>query len=224
MPSHTLSLRGESLELLPDRALFWPARGALLVADLHWGKDEAFRRAGLALPTGVLARDLERLEACIRQRPVEAVYVLGDLIHHRDGLSRAVIDQVAQWRSRHRLPFKLIPGNHDRHFPELPASWAVERCPQRLPLGPFELVHDPQDATQGYALAGHIHPVVRFGHARERLTLPCFLFGRRRAILPAFSLFTGGAKIRPGAGERAIAIAGEALVPLPVPESDSTPG
>ena len=47
-------------------------------------------------------------------------------------------------------------------------------------------------------------------HAR----LPCFVLGRRRAILPAFGGFTGLALVAPARGERIVAIAGTQLFPL----------
>ena len=53
MADELLLLRaGESLVLLGERALYWPTRQALLIADLHLGKADVFRRAGIALPSG----------------------------------------------------------------------------------------------------------------------------------------------------------------------------
>ena len=49
-------MRGERLQLHADRALYWPARGRLLIADLHLGKGDVFRRAGIAVPRGGTAR------------------------------------------------------------------------------------------------------------------------------------------------------------------------
>ena len=40
-----VSLGGEDVVLLGGRALYWPARARLLLADLHLGKADAFRRA-----------------------------------------------------------------------------------------------------------------------------------------------------------------------------------
>ena len=59
------SWRGEPLELRPERGLFLPERGALLVADVHVGKAEAFQRRGVPVPSGVGAADLARLSATI---------------------------------------------------------------------------------------------------------------------------------------------------------------
>ena len=42
----------ERVTLFADRALFWPRESALLIADLHLGKADTFRAAGIALPSG----------------------------------------------------------------------------------------------------------------------------------------------------------------------------
>ena len=56
---------GETLVLLPDRAMFWPAQQALLVADTHFGKAGVFRRAGVPIPEGIDAHDLARLSRLV---------------------------------------------------------------------------------------------------------------------------------------------------------------
>ena len=61
-----LALAGEPMRLLADRALYWPARRRLLVADLHLGKADTFRAAGIALPSGGTALDLGRLATLAR--------------------------------------------------------------------------------------------------------------------------------------------------------------
>jgi len=60
----------------------------------------------------------------------------------------------------------------------------------------------------GYALAGHLHPAVRLEDAATRtsLRLPAFVFGERCAVLPAFSTFTGCARVRPRAGDRVFVV------------------
>lgn len=57
-----LAIAGEPMLLLADRALYWPARQRLLIADLHLGKGTTFRSAGIAVPSGGTAHDLARLD------------------------------------------------------------------------------------------------------------------------------------------------------------------
>ena len=44
------SVAGEKLLLLAERVAYWPAKGALFVADFHLGKAASFRSAGIPLP------------------------------------------------------------------------------------------------------------------------------------------------------------------------------
>ena len=37
-----ITLQGEQLVLLPERAIFWPDRATLVISDLHIGKAAAF--------------------------------------------------------------------------------------------------------------------------------------------------------------------------------------
>ena len=59
----------------------------------------------------------------------------------------------------------------------------------------------------GYALAGHVHPAVRLRGEGESLRLPCFWFGARYGVLPAFGAFTGTAEVRPREGDQVFVIA-----------------
>ena len=76
-------------------------------------------------------------------------------------------------------------------------------------LGTFVLNHEPGPAAGGgYALAGHIHPAVRLSSPGERaLRLPCFWFGARYGVLPAFGAFTGSASVLPRRGDQVFVIA-----------------
>ena len=68
----------------------------------------------------------------------------------------------------------------------------------------------------GYALCGHVHPGIRpGGGACAAVRLPCFVLGRRRALLPAFGRLTGLALVTPAPPETLIAIAGQRLFALP---------
>lgn len=195
-----IRLAGEAAILLPERALYLPERRTLLAADLHWGKDEAFRQSGIGLPGGVLAADLDRLAASARRTGARTVYILGDLIHSRAGLRGETVTTVAARRDRLPDDLRLIPGNHDRHARALPAEWRIRVEPDVVGCGPFRLAHAAPAGSGAYALGGHVHPTVRFGGRADRFRLPCFCFGGDSGVLPAFSEFTGGQNQRPATG------------------------
>ncbi|HYI00874.1 ligase-associated DNA damage response endonuclease PdeM [Hyalangium sp.] len=205
-------LGGTEVELLPERGLYWPERGLLAVADLHWGKSESFQQHGIPLPTGVLEDDLERLSRALRTTGARRLLLVGDLIHSRRGITAAVRERIATWRAGHDVEMVLVRGNHDRHLKTLPPEWRLDVLETHTDEGPFRFAHHPEPATGRYSWAGHLHPVVRLSSGADRLRLPCFHLGPSVGILPAFSAFTGGVDMTRRAGERIFAIAGEAVV------------
>jgi uncharacterized protein len=198
---------GERLVLRPDRSLFWPRANALVIADPHFGKADAFRAAGVPVPGGP-ERTLERLAAAINDTAADRLVVLGDLWHSREGRTDRVAAELAAWRTeRPWLHVELIRGNHDRAGPP-PHGWG--EWTGEIARPPFAFAHHPESSDAGYVLAGHLHPGVVLG--RERLRLPCFWFGPRVGVLPAFGDFTGSAGIGPAPGDRVFAAAGDEVI------------
>lgn len=193
-----VEVAGCRLELLPERALFWPEAQTLFIADLHVGKVETFQRHGIALPSEAGVADLARLDHLLARLTPRRLWVLGDLIHDRAALA---VPGVAALAQRHpAVSLHLIRGNHDRHLPALPAAWRFECHGEGFRLGPFVLQHQPNPAAEAYQLAGHLHPVVRVSSRADALRLPCFQFGPRAGLLPAFTAFSGGVAVDRGAG------------------------
>ena len=65
-------------------------------------------------------------------------------------------------------------------------------------------------------LAGHIHPAaVVAGRGGDRLRLPCFHFGPRVGVLPAFGAFTGMLVMPRKVGDRVYVIGGDTVRTLP---------
>jgi uncharacterized protein len=200
--SVAVTLEGETIELLPERGAYWPARRTLLVADLHLGKEHAFGAAGIGVPSTVLAETLDRLARCVVMTGAERVLILGDLLHARSGTTPEVVGRVAEWRSSINAALLLVPGNHDRGVEAVCEAWGIALGPERLEEPPFRFTHVPPERGDAslYTIAGHLHPAVRLGGGADSLRLPCFRVGRRCTVLPAFSRFTGrtAADFRPG--------------------------
>lgn len=204
-----VTVAGEALRLLPERAVLWPARRALLLADVHVGKVEAFQRFGVALPSEFGAAELERLSALVVREAVNAVWVLGDLFHTA---ADSELTLLAGLLTRHPgVAFHLIAGNHDRRLSTLAQIGPLEVHPSAAVLGPFMLCHEPQRRTSTYVLAGHLHPMVRLRSAGDALRLPCFQFQSSLGLLPAFTEFSGGLPVNRRDG-RTFAIAGSEVV------------
>jgi len=215
--SHTIRVADVAVVLRPDRSIYLPAVQALIVADVHWGKAAAFRAQGVPVPHGTTRAGLAKLDAAIADSGAAQLIVLGDLWHARAGMAPGTVQTIEAWRdTRCTLPITLVRGNHDYHAGDPPASLGITCVDAPLTLGPFALCHHPGDCDDGYVLAGHVHPVVQlFGRGRQKLTLPCFAFGARGGLLPAFGEFTGGAVIERRDFGSVYVIAEESVLPLP---------
>jgi uncharacterized protein len=199
--------------LLAERAVYWPSRCTLLVADLHLGKAQTFWAAGAAVPD-VLEADLARLEQLIRRTEAQRLIVLGDLLHASIGVTDALVQRLAQWRAGSspgsamaQLEIIITPGNHDRALAQVAAPWGLTVADPVVVDGPFAFGHDPVETPGCYTWAGHIHPMVRLASRGDSLRLPCFWLSPRTGVLPAFSAFTRGQTICPGEHDSVFAIA-----------------
>jgi uncharacterized protein len=207
-------ISGEQLLLLAERAIYWPRRHTLIVADLHLGKAATFRAAGLAVPEGAAAADLVRLSRAIARTEAQRLLLLGDLLHARQGRDAATLATFAAWREQHAaLDVVLVRGNHDRSAGDPPQEWRIDCVDEPWNALPFVLRHYPASDPAGYTLAGHVHPAVQLrGRGKQRERLPCFVFGPEGAILPAFGSFTGAAVVRPTPAERIFVIAEQSVI------------
>jgi DNA ligase-associated metallophosphoesterase len=212
------AVAGEVLRLLPERAVLWPARRMLLVADAHFGKAARFRTLGVPVPAGTTAANLARLDALVERHGVERVLFLGDLMHGRLLPGSATFHALAAWRERRPgLSLELVPGNHDRNAGALPPALGVQVHADPHDVGPFALRHHPEPLPGRYVLAGHVHPVVTLtGRGRDRVRTPCFVFGEAVGVLPAFGAFTGGWPVDRGEAGRVFVVAGDRVLALPV--------
>ena len=203
-----VTLAGEAVELHADRALFWPARARLVIADLHLGKGDIFRRHGIAVPSGGTGGDLARLDALIARTGAAELWVLGDMLHGDPAGSR----WRAAWtavRAAHRdLAIRVLAGNHDRALHAAALDVAIDAAAVRD--GPFIFRHEPAPQPGAHVLAGHLHPVLRLAALRRQF--PAFVLDPAVTVLPAFSLFTGGWPADPRAGPVVACVDG-ALVP-----------
>lgn len=211
-------IAGEPLRLLAGRALHWPAKRRLLIADLHLGKADAFRRAGIGLPIGGTGGDLQRLDALVAATSADEVWILGDVLH-------AAIHPAAwrerwrQWRERHpRLRVIALAGNHDRALFAAAADLRLELAGEAIFDAPFVLRHLPQPEPGWHVLCGHLHPRIAVPGLPRRW--PAFWLREGLTVLPAFSAFTGGMAPAAAAPERLAACVEGSILWVPPPAGE----
>lgn len=207
-------LRGETMALLPERAVWWAAQKAIILSDLHWGKGGHFRKNGIAIPLTAQIQDELRLARLIRQYNAERLFIAGDFFHSSHNQE---VEQFRHWRQAHAsLHIDLVEGNHDILHREWYAELGITLHEPALHTGPFLIAHDalpvPEDI---FLIHGHVHPGVRLqGKARQALTLSCFCVDDHRMILPAFGHFTGRLRLEATQHRHLYAIAGPEVIQL----------
>lgn len=196
-----------SFELLSQKALYWPQKKILLVADLHLGKVNHYRKAGYPVPTRANDENTSILIDLLNRCKPERLLFLGDLFHSHYNEEWEVLGQVI--RHFQATSFELVMGNHDIMSTLQYDRHQVIVHKEQLLIDNLLLTHAPlEEPVEGvYNLAGHIHPGARMlGKGRQALLLPCFHFGAQQGVLPAFGSFTGLYPVRVMKGDHVFVI------------------
>ena len=215
--SIAFNLLGQNLVLLPQNAIYWHQEKALIVADVHLGKVGHFRKVGIAVPIHMDQNDLAVLSDLVREHKPEQLILLGDFFHSD---MNSDWDWFVLWRSQFpKLKIILVRGNHDIIDDDNYHRLNIILLDELL-SGPFLMLHKPLSdddlaTAKGYVFCGHIHPGISLaGKARQHITLPCFAFGAKQAILPSFGKFTGRIAIRSNKTDRIFAIANDKVIAI----------
>lgn len=212
----TTIIANESLVLCPERAVWWPRRRLLFVADPHFGKAATFRALGVHVPKGTTESAFVRLDRMIdRMKPAQITF-LGDFLHAKEGRNAETFDAIAAWRRRHAaIEMQIVRGNHDKRAGDPPTEVGIACVDGPVMEGPFALAHHPVSVGGSYVFAGHVHPCAKLaGPARQWERLACFWFGADVGVLPAFGDFTGCAEIAAAPTDHVWVIGDDAVFPL----------
>lgn len=226
----SVALHGETLWLHPQRAVVWPERRTLIVADTHFGKSALFGRHGVAVPAGSDREDRGRLNRLLQETGAARLLILGDFLHAPLDADSHDMQELRAWvDSLRHTEIRVIAGNHDRgisgnraassRWHELRPAWQRRDLvwqEQDLLEPPFRFTHDagraPSQAAL-YTLSGHIHPVVRLSGLRKHAPrVPIFWQRQSGLVLPSFGAFTGGHLVRPAAEDHVFAVGSQAVV------------
>jgi DNA ligase-associated metallophosphoesterase len=202
---------GHELVALSEGALFWPARKALIVADLHLEKASWFARAGQMLPPYDSQATLTELTALIERTHAAELWCLGDSFHDKDGCERLpAVPRRMLTELTGSLRFVWITGNHD--------AGLVDPCGGEImveaDIDGLVLRHEAERGEARPELSGHFHPKLRVTHRGRNVARRCFVLTPTKLILPAFGALTGGLDAHHPEIVRAVGRRAEALVPL----------
>jgi DNA ligase-associated metallophosphoesterase len=207
-----LSFGGQAFRALPQGALFWPARRALLVADLHLEKASWFARAGQMLPPYDSLATLAELEALVAATGAAEVWCLGDSFHDIAGCDRLpAAARATLERLTATTRWTWITGNHDRVLTDRCGGAA---CDEAVVDG-IVLRHEADAREVRPELSGHFHPKLRVRVRGKLVARRCFVASATKLIFPAFGALTGGLDVDHPEIVRATGRGAEALVALP---------
>jgi len=181
-----------------DRAVYFPGADALVLADLHVGRDAT---SNVQLPMGEREDLRDRLGTLIDRFDPGEVVIAGDVLHAFDDLPRGVEETVVDLRDaarRRGTDLVVVRGNHDAM---LDAVFEGETAGEyRLGDGDTVVVHgdEPPETTGdvGRYVVGHDHPAITVEGRRR----PCYLLGSGEhartgadvLVLPAFNRLCSG--------------------------------
>lgn len=210
--SQEITLKEQTLILLPQKALYWREQNILVVSDIHFGKSGHFRKHGIAVPDAVNMTNIQKLEELATHLSPQKILFLGDLFHSE--LNKEV-KQFKNWRRSHAdIEMILTIGNHD-----ILTRFEFEKmeliCVNQYELEPFVFMHDESDSENSgsYSITGHVHPAVKLpASGRQRIYVPCFYFGNSHGMLPAFGTFTGTYLINPAQNDLVYAVVDDKIV------------
>jgi hypothetical protein len=205
------SFSGHELMALPQGALFWPSRRALLVADLHLEKASWFARLGQMLPPYDSIATLSDLSALAASTGAAEIWCLGDSFHDSLGCDRlpeaarallTALTGTTHWT--------WITGNHDPGFADHCGGLLVAEAE----VDGLILRHEADPAETRPELSGHFHPKLRISHRGRQVSRRCFVATETKLILPAFGALTGGLDAHHPEIVRAVGSGAQALVPV----------
>lgn len=204
-----LSFAHHQFALAAPAALFWPARSALLVADLHLEKASFYARQGQMLPPYDSQATLDELADLITQTGARTIFCLGDNYHDDHGEARL---EPGAARLLKRLTQETewiwISGNHDR---DVSGLWGGTVHAEWVEDG-LALRHEATPDSALPEISGHFHPKIRVPVRGRHVARRCFIRSERHLIMPAFGALTGGLAANHEAIENAVGGPADALI------------
>src|SRR5678809_383458 len=104
-------VRDFEFDLLPDKSVYWNKHKTMMLADLHLGKINHFRRSGYPVPAKANDANTAALIELLRRYKPERMIFVGDLFHSHYNQEWEVLGQVVKHFPS--CSFELVMGNHD---------------------------------------------------------------------------------------------------------------
>ena len=195
------SPKGTEFWLLPQKCIYLPEEATWVIADLHFGKIQHFRKHGIPIPAEAAKNDYQNLIALTQLHPTRRIIFLGDIFHSHYNQEWQKIIALFQDFHQQNIALLLTTGNHDilhvKHYEVAHLS-----CCQQFQINDIIFLHEPpthdetgvsiQYELEPIYMVGHIHPgIIVKGKAKQSMKFPCFAAVDQVIYLPAFGETTG---------------------------------
>ncbi|MDD2665711.1 MAG: metallophosphoesterase [Methanocellales archaeon] len=197
----------EAIQIIePYAALYLPREGAICIADLHLGYEEALaEEIGMTLPTTQLSEVERTFKSLMDSCEADHLIINGDLKHvfaRSTPQEWAEVPAFIEFALQKVEKITLVRGNHDTLLGPLKRFSKVEVVAEHH-LGDIVFVHGHKDyvpSSERTIIIGHEHPVLVLGDTvGARVRVPTFLQGKidgkNLIVMPAFSPLAGGTEI-----------------------------
>ncbi|MGV8151828.1 MAG: metallophosphoesterase [Candidatus Nanoarchaeia archaeon] len=191
-----------------DKCLFFPDEKILVVADLHFGYEEALNKAGVMLPKTQYKEIIKELKKIIESTgKLNEIIVLGDLKHEFSGISKQEWKETLDFLDFIKGISKkivLIKGNHDNMLLPIVKKRNLKLRDYYIKkdfcfLHGDKLYKECLDKKIKYLVIGHRHPAIVIADKYKKERFKCFLIGKWKRkevmILPSFFPFINGSDV-----------------------------
>ena len=186
-----------------DLALYLKKEKILIIADLHFGIEEALNKQGILIPRFQFNQILNRLENISNKVEIEKIVITGDLKHEFGIISEQ------EWRDILQLFdfFKdkeiiLVKGNHDKALDYIADKRNI-KVKEFYNVNDICILHgdkvlkNKEFLNSKIIVMGHVHPAVRFKGRSDKFK--CFLLGKwkdkRLIVIPSMNQLAVGSDI-----------------------------
>jgi DNA ligase-associated metallophosphoesterase len=189
---YRITLNTIEVDLLPEKAIYFPKYRTLVLADWHLGKTTHFRKHGIFIPQTSVEKEFNELQKLLSRYPTEKLILLGDLFHSDWNEDWEFFKELVEDLSD--VEIILTRGNHDIMDFEKHGVGGINLVDSYMIEDKFLFTHhSSKNTNHSYInIVGHTHPgyLLRM-KGKQKFRLPCFYFSKNKFIVPAFGQLTG---------------------------------
>ena len=188
------------------KALWFPKKKILIIADLHLGYEEALNEQGIMIPRQMFKQIKKELQDLLKLNP-KIIIINGDLKHEFGQISRqewseatGILDLLLK-----KCKVILIKGNHDTILGQIAKKKNLDivdfYCFDDIcVLHGHKVLLDKKIYDSKILVIGHQHPAISIREGIKSEKYKCFLVGKWKrknlVVMPSFFTIFEGSDIR----------------------------